>query len=129
MLMIESCRCVGLPSRFVSGYHLVEPKPKAYDLHAWAEVYLPGAGWRGYDPSGGGLIDDRYIVLATSSKAHLTAAVSGSFSGSTPVESELKWTIQAEVLDPENGAGQGEDLERGRPAGSQCFSDPPLDAP
>jgi transglutaminase-like putative cysteine protease len=129
MLMIESCRCVGLPSRFVSGYHLVEPKPKEYDLHAWAEIYLPGAGWRGYDPSGKGLIDDRYIVLATSSKAHLTAAVSGSFSGANPVESELKWTIQAEVLDPGSSAAQDEELDLGRAGGSQCFSDPPLAAP
>jgi transglutaminase-like putative cysteine protease len=129
MLMIECCRCVGLPSRFVSGYHLVEPKPKEYDLHAWAEVYLPGAGWRGYDPSGAGLIDDRYIVLATSSKANLTAAVSGSFSGSGPVDSDLKWSIQAEVLDGESAsAGDEENVRRGAP-GSQCFSDPPHPAP
>jgi transglutaminase-like putative cysteine protease len=114
MLMIESCRCVGLPSRFVSGYHLVEPKPKDYDLHAWAEVYLPGAGWRGFDPSGNGLIDDRYIVLATSSKSHLTAAVSGSFSGATPVESDLKWSIHAEVLDqPRPSSGQDEEVGGG----------------
>jgi transglutaminase-like putative cysteine protease len=100
MLMIESCRCVGLPARFVSGYHLVEPRPERYDLHAWAEVYLPGAGWRGFDPSGRGEIDDRYITLATSSKPLLTAAVNGSYSGSEPVESELDWSIEAEVLDP-----------------------------
>ena len=99
MLMIEACRCVGLPSRFVSGYHLVEPRPKQYDLHAWAEIYLPGAGWRGYDPSGRGAIDDRYITLATSSKPHLTAAVNGSFSGATKVTSDLGWSIQAEVLE------------------------------
>jgi transglutaminase-like putative cysteine protease len=129
MLMIESCRCVGLPSRFVSGYHLVEPKPKAYDLHAWAEIYLPGAGWRGYDPSGVGLIDDRYIVLATSSKAHLTAAVSGSFSGSSPVESDLKWSIEAEVLDPEGAPSGHEEKAGGGLAGSQCVSDPPHPAP
>lgn len=98
MLMIEACRCVGLPARFVSGYHLVEPKPKRYDLHAWAEVYLPGAGWRGFDPSGKGAIDDRYIVLATSSKPHLTAAVNGTFSGPPRVESDMTWTIEAEVL-------------------------------
>lgn len=124
MLMIEACRCVGLPSRFVSGYHLVEPKPKDYDLHAWAEVYLPGAGWRGFDPSGKGLIDDRYIVLATSSKAHLTAAVSGSFSGSCPVESELKWSLQADVLDPESSPPRREEMAWGGTAGSQCISDP-----
>ena len=99
MLMIEACRCVGLPSRFVSGYHLVEPRPKKYELHAWAEIYLPGAGWRGYDPSGRGAIDDRYITLATSSKPHLTAAVNGSFSGATKVTSDLGWSIEAEVLE------------------------------
>jgi transglutaminase-like putative cysteine protease len=99
MLMVESCRCVGLPARFVSGYHLVEPKPKRYDLHAWAEVYLPGAGWRGFDPSGIGVIDDRYITLATSSKPELTAAITGSFSGPPDVTSQFSWKIEAELLD------------------------------
>ncbi|MEB3173447.1 MAG: transglutaminase family protein [Cyanobacteriota bacterium] len=99
MLMIEACRCVGLPARFVSGYHLVEPKPERYDLHAWAEVYLPGAGWRGFDPSGMGIIDDRYITLATSSKPDLTAAITGSFSGPPGVESSFEWSIEAEVLE------------------------------
>ena len=98
MLMIETCRCVGLPARFVSGYHLVEPRPEVYDLHAWAEVYLPGAGWRGFDPSGRGRIDDRYIVLATSSKPNLTAAVNGTFSGPEEVSSELSWSIEAGIL-------------------------------
>ena len=100
MLMVETCRCVGLPSRFVSGYHLVEPQQNQYDLHAWAEVYLPGAGWRGFDPSGMGSVDDRYITLATSSKPTLTAAVNGSFSGPTGVDSELEWAIEAELLEP-----------------------------
>jgi transglutaminase-like putative cysteine protease len=98
MLMIETCRCVGLPARFVSGYHLVEPPPKRYDLHAWAEIYLPGAGWRGFDPSGKGHTDDRYIILATSSNPNLTAAVNGTFSGSSKVESEFKWSIEPEIL-------------------------------
>jgi transglutaminase-like putative cysteine protease len=98
MLMIESCRCLGLPARFVSGYHLLEPKPKLYDLHAWAEIYLPGAGWRGFDPSGKGPIDERYITLATSSNPNLTAAVKGSFSGPAEVESLFNWEIEAEIL-------------------------------
>jgi transglutaminase-like putative cysteine protease len=99
MLMIECCRSVGLPARFVSGYHLVEPKPERYDLHAWTEVYLQGAGWRGFDPSGKGAVDDRYIPVASSSKSDLTAAVSGSFSGPPGVKSELDWQIEAEILD------------------------------
>ena len=100
MLMVEACRCVGLPARFVSGYHLVEPRPSQYDLHAWTEVYLPGAGWRGFDPSGMGSINDRYITLATSSKPELTAAVSGSFSGPPGVTSSFSWSIEAEILQP-----------------------------
>jgi transglutaminase-like putative cysteine protease len=98
MLMIESCRSLGLPARFVSGYHLVDPAPERYDLHAWAEVYLQGAGWRGFDPSGKGAVDDRYIPVATSSRSDLTAAVSGTFSGPPGVESELDWLISAEIL-------------------------------
>ena len=98
MLMIECCRSVGLPARFVSGYHLVEPKPERYDLHAWAEVYLQGAGWRGFDPSGKGAVDDRYIPVATSSRSDLTAAVSGTFSGPPGVESTLEWEINAEIF-------------------------------
>jgi transglutaminase-like putative cysteine protease len=98
MLMIECCRSLGLPARFVSGYHLVEPKPERYDLHAWAEVYLQGAGWRGFDPSGKGAVDDRYIPVATSSRSDLTAAVSGTFSAPPGVESELDWEISAEIL-------------------------------
>ena len=99
MLMIETCRSVGLPARFVSGYHLVEPRPKRYELHAWAEIYLPGAGWRGFDPSGRGAIDDRYIVVATSSKPPLTAAVTGTFPGPQGVESDMSWSIDGEVLE------------------------------
>jgi transglutaminase-like putative cysteine protease len=99
MLMIETCRSVGLPARFVSGYHLVEPRPRRYELHAWAEIYLPGAGWRGFDPSGRGAIDDRYIVVATSSKPPLTAAVTGTFSGPQGVESDMSWSIDGEVLE------------------------------
>jgi transglutaminase-like putative cysteine protease len=98
MLMIESCRSLGLPARFVSGYHLVDPAPERYDLHAWAEVYLQGAGWRGFDPSGKGAVDDRYIPVATSSRSDLTAAVSGTFSGPPGVESKLDWSISAEIL-------------------------------
>ena len=94
MLMVTCCRVVGLPARFVSGYQLQKPAPEQYDLHAWAEVYLPGAGWRGFDPSAGGEINERYVVLATSSKPELTAAVSGSFSGPPGTRSELSWNIQ-----------------------------------
>ena len=96
MLMVTCCRVVGLPARFVSGYQLLDPAPEQYDLHAWAEIYLPGAGWRGFDPSAGSEVNERYVVLATSSKPDLTAAVSGSFSGPANTSSDLSWSISVE---------------------------------
>ena len=99
MLMVECCRSVGLPARFTSGYQLIDPPPADYDLHAWAEIYLPGAGWRGFDPSSGSEINERYIVLASSSKPELTAAVSGNFTGPPNTSSTLNWTIKAQIAD------------------------------
>ncbi len=94
MLMVESCRSVGIPSRFVSGYHFEDPLPKEFELHAWAELYIPGAGWRGFDPSGKGLIDDRYLTLVSSSKSNLTAVITGNFRGKTNLKNKLTWEIK-----------------------------------
>ena len=94
MLMVESCRSVGIPSRFVSGYHFEDPLPKEFDLHAWAELYIPGAGWRGFDPSGKGLIDERYLTLVSSSKSNLTAVITGNFRGKTNLKNNLTWEIK-----------------------------------
>jgi transglutaminase-like putative cysteine protease len=94
MLMVESCRSVGIPSRFVSGYHFEDPLPKEFELHAWAELYIPGAGWRGFDPSGKGLIDERYLTLVSSSKSNLTAVITGNFKGKTNLKNNLKWEIK-----------------------------------
>ena len=62
-------------------------------------MYLPGAGWRGFDPSAGGEISDRYIALASSSKPDLAAAVQGTFSGPVATTSNLNWLIVA-VIEP-----------------------------
>ncbi len=94
MLMVESCRSVGIPSRFVSGYHFEDPLPKEFELHAWAELYIPGAGWRGFDPSGKGLIDERYLTLVSSSKSNLTAVITGNFRGKTNLKNKLTWEIK-----------------------------------
>ena len=94
ILMMEVCRCVGIPSRFVSGYQIMDEPPKKYDLHAWTEVFIPGFGWRGFDPSGCGLINHNYIALASSSKSDLVAPVRGSFVGPLNLQTELVWNIE-----------------------------------
>jgi len=45
------------------------------DLHAWAELYIPGASLRGFDPSGKLLIDERYLTLVSFSKSNLTSII------------------------------------------------------
>ena len=84
VLFMEICRAIGLAARFVSGYQEGDLDQEKSDLHAWAEVYLPGAGWRGYDPTHGLAVADRHIALAASPLPSYTAAVSGSI---TPVHS------------------------------------------
>ena len=94
ILLMETCRCVGIPSRFVSGYQFMDQPPEKYELHAWTEVFIPGFGWRGFDPSGSGLINHNYIALASSSVSDLVAPVRGSFIGPSKVKSALEWKIE-----------------------------------
>ena len=93
ILLMEACRCVGIPSRFVSGYQFMDQAPDKYELHAWTEVFIPGFGWRGFDPSGCGLINHNYVALASSSKSEHVAPVRGSFVGPSDLKSELEWSI------------------------------------
>lgn len=81
VLFMEACRALGLAARFVSGYQEGDPNQDKGDLHAWAEVYLPGAGWRGYDPTNGIAVADRHVTLVASALPRYAAPVSGNFHG------------------------------------------------
>jgi transglutaminase-like putative cysteine protease len=80
VLFMEVCRAIGLAARFVSGYQEGDPDNPERHLHAWAEVYLPGAGWRGYDPTQGLAVSDRHISLVASSYSRYAAPVTGAIS-------------------------------------------------
>jgi transglutaminase-like putative cysteine protease len=80
VLFIEVCRSVGVAARFVSGYEAGVESPDRY-LHAWVEVFLPGAGWRGYDPTHGLVVADDHIVLATAPRQQQTMPVEGQVQG------------------------------------------------
>ncbi len=79
-LFIAACRSQGIAARFVSGYLFGNPQQE-HQLHAWAEVYLPGAGWRGFDPTEGSVVVNRHIFLTSTARPELAAPISGSFSG------------------------------------------------
>jgi transglutaminase-like putative cysteine protease len=81
-LFMEASRRLGLASRFVSGYLHAEPSAVNYgSTHAWAEVFLPGAGWKGFDPTIGKIVGTDHIAVAVARLPESVPPVAGSFVG------------------------------------------------
>lgn len=90
-MQIHLLRHFGIASRFVSGYYYIEPAQEAFDLHAWVEIFLPGAGWMGADPSNGMLTTQLHIPIVSSAFYEQTMPVSGTTRG------EAKSVLKTEV--------------------------------
>jgi transglutaminase-like putative cysteine protease len=99
VLFMEACRSQGVPARFVSGYQAGAPPEEEHQLHAWAEVYLPGAGWRGYDPTQGLSVADRHVALAAGPSHALARPTEGTFRG-TGAASRLEARIEIRTSTP-----------------------------
>jgi len=87
-LFMEAARQLGLAARFVSGYLNAAPSTVNYGAtHAWAEVFLPGAGWKGFDPTIGAVVGTDHIAVAVARLPESVPPVAGSFIG--PPESSF----------------------------------------
>ncbi len=76
-IFIASARLLGFPARYVSGYLFMEDQVQQEASHGWAEAYVDGLGWIGFDVANGISPDERYIRVATGLDYKEAAPISG----------------------------------------------------
>ena len=81
-LLMEAARRLGFASRFVSGYLHAQPSNVDFGAtHAWAEAYLPGMGWKGFDPTVGDIVGTDHIPVAVARSPESVPPVAGAYVG------------------------------------------------
>ena len=82
-LLMEAARSLGIAARYVTGYLCASAGSAAVEshTHGWCELYLPGAGWLGFDPTNGILTDAHHVPVATAVTPGEIAPVEGAYLG------------------------------------------------
>jgi len=89
LLLMAAARQLGLAARFVTGYLHSPLSTGAGATHAWAEIYLPGAGWKGFDPTTGTIVGADHIAVAVARLPESVPPVAGSFRGAASAKLEV----------------------------------------
>jgi transglutaminase-like putative cysteine protease len=97
VFMMEAARHWGFASRFVTGYiQMSEGQHGA--THAWTEIYIPGAGWRGFDPTNDKLAGTEHIAVAVAREQDKAMPISGSWEGPTDAWDRMHVSVQVVAL-------------------------------
>ena len=98
-LMMEAARQWGFGARFVSGYLQTPVGSDQHGAtHAWTEIYIPGAGWRGFDPTNNTMAGAQHVSVAVARDPEKAAPVSGAWTGNPGAFSELHVDVQVVAL-------------------------------
>jgi len=93
-LLVQLLRMHGIAARFVSGYLVQTPEdggPRSGELHAWADAYLPGAGWIGLDATSGFLTAEGHVALAGGPEPGAVAPLTGTVEpGAVTLETSIE---------------------------------------
>jgi hypothetical protein len=93
VFMMEAARYWGFGARFVTGYiQMAEGQHGA--THAWTEIYIPGAGWRGFDPTNNKLVGSEHIPVGVSREQEKASPLSGSWEGSSDAYDRMTVSVQ-----------------------------------
>jgi transglutaminase-like putative cysteine protease len=99
VFMMEAARHLGFAARFVTGYiQMGEGQHGA--THAWTEIYLPGAGWRGFDPTNNKMAGSEHVAVAVTREQEKASPISGSWSGPGDAFESMNVIVRVEEIHP-----------------------------
>jgi transglutaminase-like putative cysteine protease len=97
VFMMEAARHWGFASRFVTGYiQMGEGQHGA--THAWTEIYIPGAGWRGFDPTNNKLVGSEHVSVAVAREQDKASPLSGFWEGPQDAWDRMEVSVQVVAL-------------------------------
>lgn len=93
-IFISAARAADIPARYVNGYFLVDTDEPSEAHHAWAEAFISGLGWVGFDPANNICPTDHYVRLATGLDAVSAAPIRGNRRGGSEEELDVQVKVQ-----------------------------------